>query len=52
MISEKELKQICDKYEIDAETLIRNNPNVLVYGEADDIYTTLEFLKQILDIDG
>lgn len=45
MISKKELKEICDKYGIDFERLIKVNDNVLKYGEYRGICDILDYLR-------
>lgn len=46
MISKKELKEICDKYGIDFERLIKVNDNVLKYGEYREICDILDYLRE------
>ena len=52
MINKEDLKEICKEYEIDVETLVQNNANILEYGEVEDIREVLKFLKGELNIDG
>ena len=51
MITEEELKQICEKYDIDYKKLITKNSNVLTYAHKDDIYNVLNFLKTEVNIE-
>ena len=50
MISEEKLKEICDKYGIDFEKLIKTNNNVLKYGEYREICDTLDYLRDEVKI--
>ena len=50
MISENKLQEICDKYQINFEKLVKNNPNILSNGEENNIKYVLEFLKNELKI--
>ena len=51
MITEERLKQICEEYNINCEQLIKTNPNILEYGNENDILYVLDFLKKELNID-
>ena len=50
MISYEKLKEICDKYGIDFEKLIKTNNNVLKYGEYREICDTLDYLRDEVKI--
>ena len=51
MIEERKLAEICEKYKMDCEELIKTNPNILIYGNEQDIVYVLNFLKEELNID-
>ena len=50
MISENKLQEICDKYQINLEKLVKNNPNILSNGEENNIKYVLEFFLNELKI--
>lgn len=50
MIGEDKLKEICNQYGIDYEKLVKNNSNVLRYGEYGEICDILNYLRNELDI--
>ena len=50
MIEETKLREICIKYGIDYEKLIKNNNNILDYGEYSQICRTLDFLRNDVHI--
>ena len=50
MITLIELENICSEYDIDAKTLVKNNENVLEYGEKENIHEVLRFLRKELKI--
>lgn len=52
MIEERKLAEICEKYKMNCEELIKTNPNILIYGNEQDIIYVLNFLKEELNIDG
>ena len=51
MIEERKLAEICEKYKMNCEELIKTNPNILIYGNEQDIVYVLNFLKEELNID-
>ena len=51
MIEERKLAEICEKYKMDCEELIKTNPNILIFGNEQDIVYVLNFLKEELNID-
>ena len=51
MIEERKLAEICEKYKMNCEELIKTNPNILIYGNEQDIIYVLNFLKEELNID-
>ena len=51
MIEERKLAEICEKYKMDCEELIKTNPNILIYSNEQDIIYVLNFLKEELNID-
>ena len=51
MIEREILEEICEQYNIDCDSLVRTNQNILTYGEKEDIVEVLEFLKKELNIE-
>ena len=51
MITETRLKEICENYGIDYKKLVKNNSNILYYGEYGKICATLDFLRNEVHIE-
>ena len=51
MIGDLTLEKLLYKYGIDGKKLIKNNPNVLEYGEYDEIERILKYLVEELQIE-
>lgn len=47
MITNNELVNLLEKYGIDGKKMIKNNPNVLIYGDYDNIEKIIIFLQSI-----
>ena len=50
MISEQNLKEICESYNINFENLIKTNPNILNLGNYEDICQVLDYIRVKLGI--